>query len=523
MSDIKFEILYQARTIFVILKLQENIKNLYNKFIEQLNKELNIDDPNKKAIYKLMTLNTKEMYLIVNEDNFENIIKEKTTEGIIKLFLDIDFESNIDKKEEIKEIKKNDDDEEDFNETINLSNLNKINLNNQINIEEKKDFEEEKLDEQEEKIDNINDKENKIINLNNKENFNLINNDNQDINNNIINNDIIKEEEKNLIKVDNNKEVNKDTINNKNKADNENIINNDIMQDIKEDNSKIEQRLIKNDNDKINEQNQININEPKEIFETCNICKNIIKENIKYECCICDHNIICEKCEENHEHPCIKFKKDKSFLHTLKDCYSFITQKQSFDSLIPIKYIKNIFNNTYDLSIQLEIDDHIEFGKNQTIDIPFKIRNLSEYTVSSDDFIIILKNYSIVNISYNTKERFEIKPKNFITKILKCSSKDILGKETINMEIYSPKIKIRQNAFIKEDIEIIISDDEENYELNKKFMFYPNIQLLNKLRKKMLLYVIEKHFVDKSITQIYESLKNNKWDLDVTLNQLKSM
>ena len=106
---------------------------------------------------------------------------------------------------------------------------------------------------------------------------------------------------------------------------------------------------------------------------------------------------------------------------------------------------------------------------------------------------------------------------------MKCSSKDILGKETINMEIYSPKIKIRQNAFIKEDIEIVISDDEENYELNKKFMFYPNIQLLNKLRKKMLLYVIEKHFVDKSITQIYESLKNNKWDLDVTLNQLKSM
>ena len=295
------------------------------------------------------------------------------------------------------------------------------------------------------------------------------------------------------------------------------------MQDIKEDNSKIEQRIIKNDNDKINEQNQININEPKEIFETCNICKNIIKENIKYECCICDHNIICEKCEENHEHPCIKFKKDKSFLHTLKDCYSFITQKQSFDSLIPIKYIKNIFNNTYDLSIQLEIDDHIEFGKNQTIDIPFKIRNLSEYTVSSDDFIIILKNYSIVNISYNTKERFEIKPKNFITKILKCSSRDILGKETINMEIYSPKIKIRQNSFIKEDIDIVISDDEENYELNKKFMFYPNIQLLNKLRKKMLLYVIEKHFVDKSITQIYESLKNNKWDLDVTLNQLKNM
>ena len=134
-----------------------------------------------------------------------------------------------------------------------------------------------------------------------------------------------------------------------------------------------------------------------------------------------------------------------------------------------------------------------------------------------------LFNNKIIYILYDTKEKFEIKPKYFIQKILKCTSKDIVGKETINMEIYSPKIKIRQNAFIKEDMEIVVSDDEENKELNKKFMFYPHIQLLNKLRKKMLLYVIEKHFVDKSITQIYESLKNNKWDLDVTLNQLKNM
>ena len=522
MSDIKFEILYQAKTIFVILKLQENFQNLFNKFIEQLEKELNIEDPNKKAIYKLMTLNTKDMYLIVNEDNFEDIIKEKTTEGIIKLFLDIDFENNIEQKEEPKIINKIDE-EEDFNETINLSNLNKINLNEQINIEEKAD-DEEKIDEPEEKINDMNIKEEKINNIKNEENFNLINNDNQEINiNNIINSNIVKEQKQNLIKLDNNIELDKNIINDKKNQINENILNNESIKESIEDKSKIHSQLIKNDNDKINEDNKININEQKEIYELCNICKNIIKGNIKYECCICDHNILCEKCEETHEHPCIKFKKNKSFLHTLKDCHSFISQKQTFDSLISIKNIKNIFNNTYDLTIQLEIDDHIEFGINQTIEIPFKIRNLSEYTVSSEDFLIILKNYSIVNILYDTKEKFEIKPKYFIQKILKCTSKDIIGKETINMEIYSTTIKIRQNAFIKEDMEIVVSDDEENKELNKKFMFYPHIQLLNKLRKKMLLYVIENHFVDKSITQIYESLKNNKWDLDGTLNQLKNM
>lgn len=86
------------------------------------------DTNNKKPIIKIMILNTKEMYLIVNEDNFENIIKEKTNEGIIKLFLDIDYEDEIkkpDTKNEKEKIEEN-----DFNEEINLSIFNK---NNQIN------------------------------------------------------------------------------------------------------------------------------------------------------------------------------------------------------------------------------------------------------------------------------------------------------------------------------------------------------------------------------------------------------
>ena len=110
MSDIKFEILYQTKTIIVILSFEENEKVLFNKFIEQIKKELDIKDiNNKKEIFKIMTLNTKEMYLIVNEDNFESIIKEKTKDGIIKLFLDIDFVDEIEQinnKIEIKKLKR---------------------------------------------------------------------------------------------------------------------------------------------------------------------------------------------------------------------------------------------------------------------------------------------------------------------------------------------------------------------------------------------------------------------------------
>ena len=453
MSDIKFEILYQTKTIIVILSFEENEKVLFNKFIEQIKKELDIKDiNNKKEIFKIMTLNTKEMYLIVNEDNFESIIKEKTKDGIIKLFLDIDFVDEIEQINNKNEIKKIE--EDDFNEEISLSNFNEKNIINNIIIGENKNI--------------IND--------------NAIINPNANINNS-------KKELK------------------ENKSNNNPII--------------IENYINDNKINQINSNNLSNIIQ-KEILELCTICKKLIKDKIKYECCICDKCILCPNCEKNHQHPCIKFKKGKNFLKSLKDCHFFISQKQNFNSLLPIKLIKNIFNITYDIIIQLEIDNHIEFGTNTLIEIPFKIKNFSEHPINSEDFIIIARNYSIVNITYDLKDKFIIKPKNFIKKNLLCQSYDKIGRENVVMEIYSNKIKIRESAFVRENIEIVVSDDEENKELNKKFTFFPKIQLLNKLRKKMLLYIIENHFVEKNVTQIYESLMNNKWDLDAALKQLKN-
>ena len=323
------------------------------------------------------------------------------------------------------------------------------------------------------------------------------------------NNIIIKEDKENIYILKNEKD---------NIIINPNIINDNTIK-ISEEKS-IEQKQIKPDVNNIKQLNAKEINKEIEIKESCTICKKIINEKVKYECCLCDHCILCENCEKNHEHPTFKFKKDKTFLYSLKDCHSFISQKQDFNLLLP--KIKNIFNVTYDVIIQLEIDDHIEFGTNKTIEIPFKIKNFSEQSITSDDFVIIVSNYSIVNMSYETKEKFEIKPKNFISKKLMCVSTDKVGREKIRMEIYSSKIKIRENNFIKEDIEIVVSEDEENEELNKKFIFYPKIQLLNKLRKKMLLFIIENHFVEKPVTELYESLMKNKWDLDTTISQLKN-
>ena len=491
MSDIKFEILYQSKTIFVIINKDENDNNLFKKFIEQLKKELNIIDTDKKTIFKIMTLNTKELYLIVNEDNFSNIIKEEKNNDIIKLFVDIEF---MEEKNEIKNKNKIIEEDDDFNEEISLSIFDK---KNKINSDEKID---------------------KKIIIEERSN-NIINKENQEKN---INNNIINEDNHILLKKEN---INSQLNQNQNIMNEINII--DSRKDIinkNKNNPNLNLIEIEKENNNINQININDLNNQREIYEQCKICDKLIKEKIKYECCICDKCILCENCEKNHEHPCIKFKKKNFFLNSLKSCHFFISQKHNINSLLSFKQIKNIFSNaTYDLIIQLDIDDHIEFSPNTLIEIPFKIKNFSDFPINSEDFIIISRNFSIVNITYDIKDKFIIQPKNFINKKLLCQSYNKKGREIINVEIYSNKIKIRENKNIRENIEIVISDDEENKELNKKFIFFPKIQLLNKLRKKMLLYILDNHFVEKSVTQIYESLKNNKWDLDAALNELKNL
>ena len=538
MSNVNIEILFQTKSINIDLNKDGNKKELFNRFIEQLKKEINYNT-NKNSIFKLMTLNTKEMYLIVNEDNFLEVINEKTKDKKIKLFLDIGDEKEDNSIEPLGEgmmsglNMKNDDGDDDFNDKLSLSGSNEIKIT-----------EEKKLDN---KINN--DEENNINNIDNiigKKNNNIDNFDNEIRINNSENNKetefatplsnkLNKDEEPDIIpiKKDDNKINNviniviffTNKINNiiqeNNLLNKKNDVNSNSSENIiNENNINIINNNINNINNINNSINQID--DSVQIVEICSICNKLIKDKIKYECSICDECILCQKCEEKHNHPCIKFKIGKSILSSLKDCHSFMTQKHKFTSILPIKYFKNIFNYTYDIILQLEVDDHIEIRPNKTIEIPILIKNYSEQAVSSKDFVILIKNYSIVNITYDMNNNFIIEPKNYFKINLNCVSGDKTGRDLINIEIYSTTIKIRESIFSKANIELLVSKDEEDEELNKKFIFYPKIQLLNKLRKKMLLYIVEKHFCEKSITQIYDSLRENNWNLDTTINKLNN-
>ena len=158
MSNVKIEVFYQTKTIQISLNKEDKEKELYNIFIDQLKKELNIND--EKSVFKLMAMNTKEMYLMINKDNFNQIINEKTKEGIIKLFLDISNEKEED--DVIEPLGQNmisginnknyNDDGDDFNDKLSLSD------SNENNIIEKNDIDKTNN----EKIENIKniDKEN---------------------------------------------------------------------------------------------------------------------------------------------------------------------------------------------------------------------------------------------------------------------------------------------------------------------------------------------------------------------------
>ena len=513
MSNVKIEVFYQTKTIQISLNKEDKEKELYNIFIDQLKKELNIND--EKSVFKLMAMNTKEMYLMINKDNFNQIINEKTKEGIIKLFLDISNEKEED--DVIEPLGQNmisginnknyNDDGDDFNDKLSLSD------SNENNIIEKNDIDKTNN----EKIENIKniDKENNINNINNINNTdNNISKDinkNKNIENNFKNEELILQTTPLSSKSNNDKKTNLDL----------NFKNDDDMLSLKKNDAK--DNIIDNkiDNNIIENKNEINDNNNIEIVEICTICQKVIKDKIKYDCCICDKCVLCTKCENNHPHPCIKFKIGKTILSNLCDCHSFISQKQKVSNILPIKYIKNIFNNTYDIILQLGIDNHIEIRPNKTIEIPITIKNYSEYPVNTKDFILIVKNYVIVDITFEM-QKVTIEPKNYIKINLKCVSTEKTGREIIKVEVYSTTIKIRESKFSKINIEMLVSNDEEDEEINKKFMFYPKIQLLNKLRKKMLLYIIDNHFCEKSVTQIYDCLCENNWNLDDTITQLNN-
>ena len=149
------EILYKG-TEFQIELNKENEKYNYDLFLENLKEK--ITDFSEKSTLKLMTINTKEPYLLINENNFEDIINHERNGNNLKIIVN-----------------------------LTQNNLKNPQINNSSFEKKESDFRYEK-DLSNENINN----ENKISNKIEDDNLKNLNEDNKTVNNEIDNNNSVQ-------------------------------------------------------------------------------------------------------------------------------------------------------------------------------------------------------------------------------------------------------------------------------------------------------------------------------------------
>lgn len=495
-ESITISVSYNSKEILIELENYDLDQDIFTKFMDQLTEK--IGQKNILSNFKLMAINTNIPYLLVEENNFWNILHEERKDGILKLFMN--------KKE------KNEEDEkvEEGGDELFLSGIKSSSNIGKDNYDDD-DFNDEDFDQRdifsEKKEEEISKKEEKDLNNNNnseekeqkdendiKDNIN-INNNNDIIENNFQINDnlmISDKDKKNEIKELEAKE-------NKDEKNNTYLLEKveDIEKD-KEKNNISKDTLLKN--------NFIN--------ESCSICGNSLK-NTKYICVICINVLLCHSCEEKHNHPSLIYK--TPFISSIKETYNFITNNYpSYSNLLAKKSQRN-------LSISLMGDKDIHLRKNKGVLIPIKIMNNSSSTVDSRDFIVLIKQNKIINISYNSSSYFKISPNSSYVLKIKCITPDVLCKEEMIAEIFSNKLSLKQNENLKINFSIEINEDDEEEDLNLKLCFNEMAILYNKEHKQIMVSLLENELAGNSIDDILEVLLEFNWNKEEVLKYVSSL
>ena len=444
-----------------------------------------------------MAINTNIPYLLVEENNFWNILHEERKDGILKLFMNKQEKNEEEKVDEgadelflsgIKSsssIGKDNDDDDDFNdEDFGQRDTFSEKKEEKISKEEENDLNNNNDSEKKEQKDDIDIKDN--ININNN---NDINDNNFKINDNLMLSDNDKKNEKKELETKENEEK-KNNIYLLEKVD-------DIEKD-KEKNSISKDVILKN------------------IFikESCTVCGQSLK-NIKYICVICMNVLLCDSCEEKHNHPCLIYK--TPFISSIKETYNFITNNYpSYSNLLTKKSQRN-------LSISLMADKNIYLRKNKGVLIPIKIMNNSNISVDSKDFIVLIKQNKIINISYNSNSYFQISPNSSYILTLKCITPDVLCKEDIIAEIFSNKFILKHNENLRINFSIEINEDNEEEDLNLKLCFNEMAILYNKEHKRIMVSMLENELAGNNIEDVIEVLLQYNWNKEEVLKYVSSL
>ena len=477
---IQISVSYNSKEILIEVNSYDD--DVYNTFIRLLSEKTG--EENILINYKLVPINTNIPYLLIDENNFWNIVHEDRKEEKLKLFMN-KLENNVD-----------DENDEQLLGGIKASNDNDFDDFNEEDFDLKENNNEQGLNQEKKEEEDNNNK----INLNKG--------------NDISNNNSKKEKEKkddlllkDDIEVDNNKENTNININEECNKKEKIEINEgkNILEDVED----IDDIVLK-------EKKQDNLLKNIFIKEYCSNCKDNLV-NVKYICIICENNKLCNQCGEKHEHPCLIYK--TPFISSLKETYTFITKNYTFPTNVFSKKIQR------SMSILLMGDNNICLRPNKGALIPIKIFNNSNVIISSYEFIILVKGNKLINISYDNTSNFKILPNKFYIIKLKCITPNKICNEKINIEIYSNKYDLKQNDNLKIDINIEINEDKDEEQLNYKLFFNEMVILYNKEHKQIMVSLLENELKEYKYNSdnIIDILLKYKWNKEKVLKFISSI
>ena len=478
----KIIVSYNTNEILIELDIDKNKYEIYYTFIKILCEKLGEEDILNN--FDLMPLNTKIPYILIDENNFHNIIEEEIDEDILKIFM---------KKKEINE-------EEGENEDFLFEGKNRDKRKNNDDIDDFSDSEEEIINNKENKNNGIKD-----LIVENVFNQKEIKNEIIDDKNNI-NNEINIKKELDDIFLHENLNINEIRINeNQEKKEKKGQLE-------KEEKVKERTRTMTNqikisdlfrnnfDKDKKKEKKLKNTFEN----ELCMKCNSplLSQKNI---CLICSNTILCTNCEKKHDHPCLIFK--SNFFSSLKESFDFMAKKYNFDTNTSSKKLK------MNLSLCFIGDKDISLRPDKGVLLPVKILNNSNNTsIFSSDIIMVVKGNKFLDISYDMNFKFKISPNNSYILNFKCLTPKNLIKESITIEIFSNRYILKENKNNKISLNITVNEDKEEEDINLKLGYNELVMLYNKEHKKILASILENELKDYKAEEIVEMLIQNNWN-----------
>ena len=415
------DILYNATEYRI--QVDKTNKDGFQKMITDTKEVLKIQEDNKNL--KIMTINSKNKFSFVTEDNFFELINEKFEGNVLKVCASlIQEEQSYGNDDNGKLVVQDDFDSDDEFEIKKPEKKKEDSFDNDNNKEEEKKSEE---------LNTI------------EENRNVIK---EELNNNLI----MNHEEEKQNEEEEKKEIFKSNaiilpgaetpnpfagLTEVKEIPIENSMNFAIPAEIPIENSNNEQNLNIAQVEK--ESKRIITFSSEFSSEKCDICGGALN-TVKFICCICSTCTMCDLCEAEHPHPTVKYK--THFLSNLKETYVFIQTKQDVPKN---KFINNIMSKEIELTLEPVIDTEITMRPNQTVKIPILIQNNSKVDIKSDDFCLFVRNFKKVKIFFDEAFKFTVKSRSSISINLICSSKYALCKEEIEVELYSNVIKIKES------------------------------------------------------------------------------